>query len=340
MFIDLRGRVSTNCLPTDDRKRSAAARKVGGRPGLFLIGAMKSGTNYLRKLLGLHPSIFMTEVNEPSYFVDPQELRAIWPDRWAQGYWQDEQKYLELFTSSGEATVLGEASTNYTKSPLVTGVASRLHTFNRDARLIYLLRDPIERTISHYWHMVRYHSEYRPITAAIRQDPQYIAVSHYAMQLAPFLERFGSDRIAVLTYERLIEDPCATMEALYQWLGLDGAGVDVSKFSDPENVTPEVVRMPIWNGIPRKLWQSPLVRGVGLHLPQTLQTRLREATNRYVRRQDVNLSEITDFLRSVQRRQVDELSEVLGRAFPEWTTLNDRSGSAGRRAWLRPLQRR
>jgi Sulfotransferase family len=297
-------------------------REKGRLPGLFVIGAMKSGTNYLRKLLGRHPSIFMTEVDEPSYFVDPDELKVIWPEMWARGYWHDQRNYFQLFASAGDATILGEASTNYTKIPLVTGVAERLHAFNPDARLIYLLRDPVERTISHYWHTVRYHSEYRSIAAAIRQDPQYVAISHYAMQLAPFRERFGDDRIAVLTYEELVRDPYATMGSLYRWLGLDPARVDLVGFNDPENVTPEVFRMPVWNGIPRKLWQSSPVRQISKHLPQRLQTRLREATNRTVRRQAVDVTEVIDFLQSVQRQQVDQLSTILNRGFPEWTTLH------------------
>lgn len=307
---------------------SADPWKKGRLPGLFVIGAMKSGTNYLRKLLGRHPSIFMTEVDEPSYFVDPDELKAIWPEMWARGYWRDERNYLQLFASAGDAAILGETSTNYTKIPLVSGVAERLHMFNPDARLIYLLRDPVERAVSHYWHMVRYHSECRSIAAAIRQDPQYVAVSHYAMQLAPFRERFGDDRIMVLTHESLVRDPLTTAETLYRWLGLDPACVDVAGFKDPEHVTPEAFRMPIWNGLPRKLWQSSSVRHISKHLPRRLQTQLREATNRYVCRQAVDLTEVTEFLRSIQRRQVDQLSEILNRGFPEWTTLHGRSDSA------------
>jgi len=85
--------------------------------------------------------------------------------------------------------------------------------------------------------------------------------------------------------------------------------------------------MPVWNGIPRKLWQSPPVKSIRPYLPRALQARLREATNRHVRREEVDLTEVTGFLRSIQRPQVDELSEVLGRGFPEWTTLNGLSGT-------------
>jgi hypothetical protein len=323
VISDLEEEASATSLSAVDSDR-IDPREKGRLPGLFVIGAMKSGTNYLRKLLGRHPSICMTEVDEPSYFVDPDELKVIWPEKWAHGYWRDERNYLQLFASAGDATILGEASTNYTKIPLVSCVAERLQAFNPDARLIYLLRDPVERAISHYWHMVRYHSECRSIVAAIRHDPQYVAVSHYAMQLAPFRERFGDDRIVVLTHEALVRDPLTTVESLYRWLGLDPACVDIAGFKDPEHVTPEAFRMPIWNGLPRKLWQSSSVRHISKHLPQMLQTRLREATNRYVRRQAVDLTEVTDFLRSIQRRQVDQLSEILNRGFPEWTTLHGR----------------
>src|SRR5579871_3186884 len=103
-------REETSALASVDSNRVDPG-ETGRRPDLFVIGAMKSGTNYLRKLLDRHPSIFMTEANEPSYFVDPEELKVIWPERWANGYWRDERNYLRLFTGAGDATMLGEAST-------------------------------------------------------------------------------------------------------------------------------------------------------------------------------------------------------------------------------------
>ena len=164
---------------------------------------MKSGTTYLNKLLAAHPAIFMCSPEEPSYFVDPKQLRKLWPDTWDAGFWRSEEHYLQLFQSAGEAFLLGEASTNYTKLPLVPGVAERILHFNPDARFVYLMRDPVERTISHYWHMVRFHAERRPILEAVRAEPQYLDVSHYAMQLLPYLNLFGRDHVAILTYEQL-----------------------------------------------------------------------------------------------------------------------------------------
>ncbi len=91
------------------------------RPNLFLIGAMKAGTTYLRKLLNAHPDIFMCEPDEPSYFVDPRQLRRLYPEMWERGLWRSEDRYLELFRPGGNAAILGEASTSYTKLPIAPG---------------------------------------------------------------------------------------------------------------------------------------------------------------------------------------------------------------------------
>ncbi len=291
------------------------------KPNLFLIGAMKAGTTYLRKLLNAHPDIFMCVPDEPSYFVDPRDLKAVWPEMWQRDLWRSEDRYLELFRDAGDALVLGEASTNYTKLPLVQGVTRRIAAFNPEARFIYLVRDPTERAISHYWHMVRHKDEHRPIAEAFRRDPQYIAVSYYAMQLKPYLERFGQDRVQVLVHERLIADPANTMRGVYQWLGVDAAAADLSGFSEPENVAPEIVSMPLWGGVPRRLRQAPALQNAIKWIPQVARQAMHRMTTRELTRRSVDVSEAVDFLRVKQLRETDELAQLLGCGFPEWTTL-------------------
>jgi hypothetical protein len=291
------------------------------RPGLFLMGAMKSGTTYLRRLLASHPDIFMCEPDEPSYFVDPRQLKVIWRDMWERGFWRSEAHYLQLFRSAGDAMIVGEASTNYTKLPLMAGVPEKIQAFNPDARFIYLLRDPIERTISHYWHMVRHHAEYRSLARAIREDDQYLAVSYYAMQVKPYLERFGNDRVAIVTLEALIRHPVDVMRELYEWLGVDPADADVTSFGQPENVTPEVIRAPLWGGLPRRLRQSPWCRNIFAAIPNPIQTTLGRFAGRDVSRHSIDLAEVVAFLRPIQSCQTEELARLLGRDFSEWTTL-------------------
>jgi hypothetical protein len=291
------------------------------KPGLFVIGAMKSGTTYLNKLLDAHPDLFMCAPEEPSYFVEPSQLRRLWPEAWDQGFWRSEDNYLQLFRSDGDALHLGEASTNYTKRPLVDGVPERILKFNPDARFIYSMRDPIRRTISHYWHNVRYHAERRPMLEAIKAEPQYLDVSHYAMQLVPYLDLFGPDRIATLSFEQLTHDPISAMRPLYEWLDVDATQADASGFAAAENVTPNVLQMAAWNGVPQRVRQSRPFRFLTPHLPDWFRQRAVRLSTRQVKRYAFDVTEVEKFLRPIQLRQTEELTRLVGREFPEWATL-------------------
>jgi hypothetical protein len=90
---------------------------------------------------------------------------------------------------AGRRAPILDQATSYTKLPLAPGVVERIAAFNPDARFIYLLRDPVERAVSHYWHMVHHHAERRPIADGFRHDTQFVAFSHYAMQLIALRSR-------------------------------------------------------------------------------------------------------------------------------------------------------
>ena len=128
--------------------------------------------------------------------MEPTQLRAIWPWGWEQCYWKSEERYLELFQRAGAATILGEASVHYTRMRLWR--RAFLKSFINlipPPRIIYVMRDPIERTISHYSHRVRWLGKSRSLSPAIKDDPQYRDVSYYAMQLVPYFKLFGRDQI-------------------------------------------------------------------------------------------------------------------------------------------------
>ena len=173
------------------------------RPNLFMVGSMKSGSTYLTGLLASHPAIFVSSPREPCYFVDPRTLRRVWPYMWAKGYWRSADRYLDLFARAGDATVIAEGSNGYSQEPLCDGVPQRILSFSPEARFIYIMRDPVERTISHYWHNVRFFGEHRPMLAALESDPQYTDTSDYARQLNAYLTHFERGRIYVLTLEAL-----------------------------------------------------------------------------------------------------------------------------------------
>jgi hypothetical protein len=222
--------------------------------------------------------------------------------------------------------VLGEASTNYSKIPLATGVPQRIARFAPDARFVYVMRDPVERSISHYWHMVRFHGEHRPIFAALQADPGYLAVSHYAMQLAPYFALFGRERVFVLTYEELTQQTETSIRRLYAWLGVDPMVQLPPGYDAPQNATPrELLQHSALGSLGHRLRWSRQIRGLVPRIPSNLRGAARRVLSERVYRVSVNTCAAVAFLLPVQQRQTEELSAMLGRDFPEWVTLHSRS---------------
>jgi hypothetical protein len=289
------------------------------RPNLFLIGAMKSGTSYLSELLRTHPAVFMCTPKEPSYFVDGEILHQQWPYMWKKGYWRSENRYLRLFARAGKARIIGEASTVYTKLPTYTGVPERILNFNPHARFIYIMRDPIERTISHYWHEVKLSRERRSMLTAIQSNPDYTEVSHYARQLSEYLFKVERHSVYVLTLEELVAAPAEKMSLIFAWLGVDFS-FRLPKIG-PKNVTPEVVEHIRGFGLLARLRQTSWYGKVEPHIPRPIRTLGSRLAARKVRPEEFDTSAVIEYLRPLQLRQTEELCLLLKRGFPEWTTL-------------------
>ncbi len=292
------------------------------KPNLFVIGAMKSGTTSLHEFLGLHPSIQMSSFKEPSFFVDAAEMRKFRPEKEPLPFMVDEGLYLSLFNTDKNAVYFGESSTRYTKLPFLTGVAERIADYSPNARFIYIMRDPIERTISHYWHRVLFHAEHRPMPEAIAEQAEYRALSHYAMQLAPYIEIVGRENIKAVTSEELSADPVATLQSIFAWLDLDPTFVPAN-LDQRHHMTPESAK--VWRDWPilNRLRQMKGLKGLYDAMPEPLRwcvwqlgvvgARGSEAAWR---------AEAVDYLRPIQQAETKELSQLLGRSFPEWKLLN------------------
>jgi hypothetical protein len=281
---------------------------------------MKSGTTYLSVLLGMHPEIFMSSPREPCHFADPNMLRRTWPLMWERGYWRSTERYLSLFAEADGAKIIAEGSTVYSQAPLFAGVPERILEFNPDAKFIYIIRDPVERTISHYWHNVRWWGERRQLLRALRENDRYLQASYYAYQLRAYLRRVGRERVYVLTFEQLISDPDLHLRALYRWLGVEPTfqpRLDVA----PINPTPESVEQVRGFGVLNGMRKSALYTRLEPWIAPALRKLAHRLAVRDVRTADAPLAEAERYLRPIQLGQTAELSELLGTNFPEWATL-------------------
>jgi len=188
--------------------RRRVRRRGGALPNLVVVGGLKCGTTSLHHYLNLHPEVEMSRPKELNFFV--AELN--WPlgPEW----------YASHF--SGRASVRGESSPHYTNRPRFEGVAERMRSVVTDARLVYMVRDPIDRMLSHYLHNVGGGYDDRTLADAFA-DPEsaYVTRSRYFFQLEPYLEEFGPERIEIVGREELKRDRPATMRRVFAFLGVD-----------------------------------------------------------------------------------------------------------------------
>jgi len=280
------------------------------KPNLFIIGAMKSGTTSLHEYLDTHPQIAMSDVKEPGYFVE--EL----------GLHKGEAWYLSLWDQDPQYRYRGESSTHYTKLPIFQGVPERLHRFSPEARLIYIMRNPFDRVVSHYWHALRdeYHGgELRPLLKAVKDDPGYLAFSDYAMQLKPYFERFGKEAVLTLTFEALVEDPQREVDRIYRWLELPSHPISEA-LGKAHNQKPKGMTAVAGAGILNRIQYSNTWDRISPHVPAWMKSWAKRQAYRPVVEEDVlrDIPRLRTAISELQRRQIDDLIRLLGRNFPEW----------------------
>jgi hypothetical protein len=187
----------------------------GTLPNLIVIGAMKCATTALHRYLDLHPDVAMSEPKELNFFCGPPRRRAELAGNWHRGV----EWYAAQFRP--EAPVRGEASPWYT-SPSFPEVAERMAQVVPEVRLVYLVRDPIERAVSQYLHHRADGTERRPIEEALF-DPasQYLQRSRYHERLEPYLACFPRTQIFICSQEDLLERRRTTLRRLYRFAGVD-----------------------------------------------------------------------------------------------------------------------
>jgi len=195
---------------TADRNRRLPRRK--GKhdtlPNFIIIGGLKCGTTSIHHYLGVHPEINMSKPKELNFFAAEQNWDLGFD--WYKGRFDDRFK------------VNGESSPHYTNRPRFNGVAERIHQHTPDVKMIYMVRDPIKRILSHWVHATGAGYETREFEETLAlPDTSYIQRSMYWMQLQPYLEYFGKDQIEIITQEELGSDRDGTMKKAFTHLGVD-----------------------------------------------------------------------------------------------------------------------
>ena len=183
------------------------------KPDFIIVGAMKGGTSTLAYFLEHQDDIVMAP-GEVNFFDNDKNYSKgnIW--------------YQKQFKSKDNDKLWGEKTATYHYDEKVP---ERIHKYNPDIKLVWILRNPIDRAYSNYWHRVKYGGEFSSFEDAIKKEIQgkqndiwglYLKRSLYADQILRFKEYFGSDQMYVVIFEHLIKDIEAQIVSLLNYLGL------------------------------------------------------------------------------------------------------------------------
>lgn len=192
-------------------------------PTFFIIGAAKAGTTSLHFYLDQHPEIQMSAVKETNFFAGPPGKFPF-----PVGQVEDRDEYEALFDPA--FAVRGEASPSYASAPRRGGVPERIKSLVPEAKFVYLVRDPIARTVSQYQMLVAEGKERTSFAEAIAPldstDPHAFHLtcqSFYAHQIELYLEHFPRQRLLVLDQAELRADRASTLRSVFSFLGVDAA---------------------------------------------------------------------------------------------------------------------
>jgi hypothetical protein len=270
-------------------------------PNFFIVGVAKAGTTSLHNWLKEHPQVYMSPVKEPTFFARDLAVRH-------RVIVKDQDEYLHLFSRARGYKAIGEASIEYFR--YADPVAKRIKQMIPHAKIIILLRDPIERAYSRYLMSFRRGRATKSFYDALRDPKLYpLYVLTYTGPVRQFLKVFGVEHVLVLMFEELKKEPRKILLKTARFLNID-----------PDPMAHIKLYTKNRGGIPRGRWSRwifSLRYRLGMEslpLPKGIKPLLRRFLLLPPPSIDPNA---VDYLRPIFEKDLAELEKLLGRPLPE-----------------------
>ncbi|MGF1703918.1 sulfotransferase domain-containing protein [Photobacterium makurazakiensis] len=184
---------------------------------IFIIGSQKSGTTSLAKQLDNHHDICLSSPKEPEYFT--RHLNK--GDKWYKRCFSEQDKILVDASTSYSMCPLSKESLRYLDNrEQLLNTPQKIRQAHKNAKIIYIVREPAMRTYSHYWHNVKYGREKRCFQQAIEEDIFYLEISRYYAQIDKYLQHFDKQNILVLKFEDYIINQLAVLNHCEDFIGI------------------------------------------------------------------------------------------------------------------------
>lgn len=282
---------------------------INKRPDFFIVGAPKAGTTSLYAYLSMHPEVFMpATIKEPDYFSHKAIL--------AQNLYYNtthitsKEDYLALFSGANGANAIGEASVSYLFYP---EAAHNIHQFNPEAKIIIILREPVERAYSHYLMDERLgliKSRFEDIVFrkldhnfADMYFQQIVSLGEYGEQVARYLSLFGNQQVKILFFDHLKADPGKVMKEIFTFLEVNAdypidLGQKHNAYASPRNI------------LVKKAYQMHHLRSrISQLIPETFKKRIRDTLFKEDKKPEISV-EARQYLKEYYKKDVEMIRQI------------------------------
>lgn len=303
-------------------------------PNFIVIGAPRCGTTALYYTLDKHPQVYMSLIKETNFFLyyqtndPPPSFNIERREKLAQKSVRTMDDYLACFRDAGNHVAVGEASPNYMAAP---EAPKRINSLLPDAKLIAILRQPIERAYSHYlftYRQPRDHSEAKANfaeklelnerkIAADGVGTSFLGGSRYYEQLRGFFDIFDSKQIHVCLYEEM-QNPLF-FPSIFKFLGVDDSyhadlALRYNQSGQPKS-----------SGLQRLIKKkiTPFKQMARRYLPSSVTMAMGHLQHRFsssniVRSEDLPKEQRIELTRHYFDEDIQRLQDLLGRDLSLW----------------------
>lgn len=291
-------------------------------PNFFIVGAQKAGTTSLYFYLKKIPGVYMSPLKELFYFAPHAVQNSI------ADVITDKKEYLKLFENAGGYTAVGEATPFYlcdTDSPKL------IHQTVPHARIIMILRDPVERAYSNYLMKKKYSGmktsfydelmrDYKSQEKLFGRSPMYVEFGMYYEQVKRYFDIFGRKQVKVIIFEEFVRHPEQTVNEILAFLGVNYTVTKIKEQYNPYSVPRSTLALWVF-----AFFRWLRARNIKFYkiltlLPDSLVESLPEKIL-FKRKQKPKIDpKAVKFLKEIYRDDVIRLESLLGQSLP-WATV-------------------
>jgi hypothetical protein len=295
-------------------------------PNFLIISAPRTGTTSLYFYLDQHPSIYMSPVKEPGYFILEEGKPMSRPGKINKNLtYTNLESYSKLFDGITNETAFGEATTFYFYKP---EAPKRIKETIPNVRLISVLRNPIERAYSDYMlhrGLLEIEPEEDFLTALIAEinqpkefknwwdERRYIFAGLYHQHLSRYLEYFQDSDLMIILYEDFKDDTLSVLKSIFRFLEVDEDFEPVTNFQYNTSGVPQNYLLHSLATKPNKL--TNLLRRI---VPDRYKTFLISVLQNKNYKKPTMDEEARDFLRKQFKDEIDQLQILINRDLSHW----------------------